>query len=439
MKPPKHLEILGLLCIFSIFLDRAVRGVLPFDLYLNYPIFILFMLAQIQHTGRIIVPPRWFNWSVLFIAVISFINTAMRGLLGFEFYKQVLGIMFTATVYYNVMHVFKFNVRIIFRYYLKFAYWVAAFGVFDNLLHILGIHITNNNQAGAFQYREYSIMGEPFYLAMALTPAIVYYLVYFNRVWKEERFKLIVIMLCYFVTYSSIALTGFGLGILISLYLNNFFSIRSNRIAVIPIVAVPVILLFTSLINNVELFKLRFNDTTNLFLSSRIETEQAGRSNSSTFALYSNYIIARDSFFDNPMFGSGLGSHPLIYTETFLKYFPSKYLDNFGAQNQQDANSKFLRLMSETGLVGTILFLIGVFKFRLGNNYPKEFLEDIAINNGIFVFIILGLIRNGNYINIGFFLLYFLYYYSYRHVTTRSAAASRPSTKPGAVAVAISS
>jgi len=412
MKTPRHLEILGLVCIFSIFLDRAIRGVLAFDLYLSYPFFILFLLALIRHTGGIVFPPRWFNWSLTVIFLISLINTVFSGLIGFEFVKQVFGIVFTSIVYYNVLFVFNFDIKRVFNYYLKFAYWVSVFGIFDNILHVSGIHITAENRVGTFQFREYSIMGEPFYLALALTPAIVYYMIFFSRTWATEKWKFLCILLCYFLTYSSIALTGFGIGMLFALYQNNFFSVRTNRLAILPILVLPVILLTNSLIKNVNLFNARFNDTINLFFASSIQSEAAGKSNSSTFALYSNYIIARDSFFENPLFGSGLGSHPIIYKETFLKYFPETYLRRFGTQNQQDANSKFLRLMSETGAVGTILFLAAVFSFRSGKKSGAVALEYAAINNGILTYIILCLIRNGNYINVGFFLFFFIYYLS---------------------------
>src|SRR6478735_978590 len=156
MKAPRHLEVLGILCIFSIFLDSAIRGELPFDLYLNYPIFILFILSVIGHFGGLVFPPIWFNWSLAAIFLVSLINTLFKGLLGYDYAKQVFGIVFTSVVYYNVLYVFKFDIKRIFNYYLKFAFWVAAFGVFDNLLHIAGIHITPLNSAGPFLYREYS-------------------------------------------------------------------------------------------------------------------------------------------------------------------------------------------------------------------------------------------------------------------------------------------
>ncbi len=412
-------EWLALACIFSVFLDKALRGVLPFDFYYYYPIFLLFLVSLLLQKGRIIVPPRWFMTGTMIIFAAGLFITLYKNLLGFEYVKQVFGILFTAFTYYNALYVLKFDIKRIFGYYLLFAFWIALHGIADNMLHYAGVHLTKVNMAGSFLYREYGIMGEPFYLAIALTPAVVYYLCYFSTTWHHAKFRFLTIVVCYLLTYSSMAVLGFALGTFVSLYINDFFNARKSRMILAPVMAAPIIFLVSFLVDNISLINVRFYDTTYLFLSGEIRTKEAGQSNSSTFALYSNYAIARDSFIESPLFGSGLGSHPLIYKETFLKYFPANYLLMYGAQNQQDANSKFLRLMSETGLVGLILFMYAFIHFFA----PKRkmitpALKELgAINYSIFVYIVLCLIRNGNYINVGFFLFFFMYYVTWFKIT----------------------
>jgi hypothetical protein len=410
-------ELLGICCIFSVFLDKAIRNVFAFDVYFNYPIFLLFLFAMILQTGKLALPGRWFmiGFGIIFTSSIFILLITDR--LGFEFWKQVFGILFTALVFYNVLYVFNFNIKKIFEYYLRFAFWVALFGVVNNALHIAGIHLTYSVRAGVL-YREASIMGEPFYLALALTPAIGYYSAFVGRTWKERKFQFIVIFTCYLLTYSSIAVTGLVCSVLMSLYLNDYLNVRKNRLILAPVLLLPMVIFINFLINNVNLINARFTDTTELFLSSELKTTEAGKSNASTFALYSNYIIARDSFMQDPLFGSGLGSHPIIYKETFLKYFPSVFLERYGAQNQQDANSKFLRLMSETGLIGIALFMFVFLRWIAPKDrlVTAELHEMGAINYSIFIYILLCLIRNGNYINVGFFLFFFMYYFTWRIV-----------------------
>lgn len=429
MKLPKSItEWLGFLCIASVFVDMALRGVLPFDFYYYYPVFVLFLINLFTTKGHIALPPHWFIIGFSMICLASLYKLLQTGMLAFEFWKQIFGIMLTATVYYNVLYVFKFDIKRVFEFYLKMAYWVALFGVIDNVLHIAGIHITRPHGSG-LQYREYSIMGEPFYLALALTPALAYYIAFIKRTWRERKKEFIVLLLCYLVTYSSTAVAGIGLSVVFSLYINDFFDIRKNRLILVPILLLPVVLFINFLIDNVELINARFYDTKQLFLSTELRTTEAGRSNSSTFALYSNYIIARDAFLEDPLFGAGLGSHPLIYESTFLEYFPAELLNRYGAQNQQDANSKFLRLMSETGLLGLALFMFAFIRFFAAKRYMKsEALRELgAINYAMFLYITLCLIRNGNYINVGFFFFFFLYYISWKVVRRqpRPVAAQR--------------
>lgn len=430
IKKTSFVEFLGICCIFSVFLDKAIRGVLAFDLYYSYPIFLLFLIVLVIKNGHIVLLPRWFMIGCTIIFTCSLFVLLLNGLLGFEFWKQVFGILFTAFVYYNVLFVFNFNIKRIFDYYLKFAYWISLFGIVDNILHISGTHLTEALRMGPILYREYSIMGEPFYLALALTPAIAYYITYFKRTWKNEKARFLVILLCSLLTYSSIAVAGFAFSIFFSLYLNDFFNTRKNRLIIAPFLIIPLVLLINLTIENVQLINVRLVNTKDLFLSAGLKIQEAGKSNASTFSLYSNYLIARDSFFNDPLFGSGLGSHPLIYKETFLKYFPSSYLDTFGPQNQQDANSKFLRLMGETGLVGLGLFIFIYIRFfaKKSKMITEELKELGAINYAIFIYILLCLIRNGNYINIGFFLFLFMYFVSWKNIEIKSTLRVRYKT-----------
>lgn len=422
MKRGKSLvEILAILSIFSVFLDKAIRGVYAFDFYYSYIIYFLFLFALVLQKGQVASPPKWFLRGFLIIFFCSFFILLITNMLAFEFWKQVFGILFTSFVFYNVLFVFRFNVRVVFHHYLNLAFWVALFGVVNNILHMIGIHLTDSIRSGLL-YRESSIMGEPFYLALALTPAITYYSTYFYRTWRGQKFRFVILCLCYLITYSSIAVAGMTLSVISAMYLNDYLNIRKNRLILAPILILPIGLFVNFLIQNVNLINARFTDTTKLFLSAGLQTSAAGKSNASTFALYSNYIIARDSFLKDPIFGSGLGSHPLIYKETFLKYFPSGFLERYGAQNQQDANSKFLRLMSETGIVGLFLFLFIVIKFFAPKSkmVTDELKELGAINYAIFIYIVLCLVRNGNYINVGFFLFLFMYYMSWKIINDKS-------------------
>lgn len=124
------------------------------------------------------------------------------------------------------------------------------------------------------------------------------------------------------------------------------------------------------------------------------------------------------SYQRNKLLGSGLGSHAKNYDLMFTKQFDAKYLERFGELNKYDANSLFIRLLSETGLLGLGMFFFFVLKFRLGRKHltVPEIANFAIINHGILILFIVRLVRTGNYIGNGFFFFFFLYFYTHQQV-----------------------
>lgn len=79
--------------------------------------------------------------------------------------------------------------------------------------------------------------------------------------------------------------------------------------------------------------------------------------------------------------------------------------------NVEDANSLFLRLRSETGLLGLLLIFIFIFKFHIIRKNDKSGYLWI-INNGILSMFAIRLLRFGHYFATGFFFFFWLYYFS---------------------------
>ena len=94
------------------------------------------------------------------------------------------------------------------------------------------------------------------------------------------------------------------------------------------------------------------------------------------------------------------------------KYFDKDFVIRYGVFNTADANSLFVRLMSETGLLGLSLFFTFLLKnalWRKGYDDP-ELRDYTLINQGIFIWFLVRLIRTGNYFGNGFFLFFFIYW-----------------------------
>ena len=139
--------------------------------------------------------------------------------------------------------------------------------------------------------------------------------------------------------------------------------------------------------------------------------------NLSTFALFSNSLVAYNSFRDNPIFGSGLGSHKLSYHKYIGDIVDVNKISTF--LNVDDANSLFLRLLSETGLFGIIIFFYFIFKFHLSKKRDESNYLWI-INNAILVMFLIRLIRIGHYFIYGFFFFFWLYYFAWKFNKTQS-------------------
>ena len=106
-----------------------------------------------------------------------------------------------------------------------------------------------------------------------------------------------------------------------------------------------------------------------------------------------------------------MGSHPVA----FKKYSITQNIGIYGiSQNNLDASSMLIRLISETGIFGTGLMLLVFFRCfirrDLENNMPEHFW---IISGAIAVMIAVNLLRQGHYFLNGFPFFVWLYYYNY--------------------------
>jgi O-antigen ligase len=172
--------------------------------------------------------------------------------------------------------------------------------------------------------------------------------------------------------------------------------------------------LFSNVKDGWQEFNIKYTETLNAFTATKFSKKEASSLNSSSFAIFSNYMVAKASFSDNPLTGTGLGTHEKNYLAKFGNFFDKDFLIRYGAFNANDANSLFLRLMSETGLLGLSLFFIFLFKnFLWLRGYDNRELRAYTVmNQGIFIWFVVRLVRTGNYFGNGFFLFFFIYYFS---------------------------
>ncbi|MEK6780171.1 MAG: O-antigen ligase family protein [Bacteroidota bacterium] len=238
-----------------------------------------------------------------------------------------------------------------------------------------------------------SIMLEPAHFATVMLPAFYYSKK--NKHFPKYVWK--VLLVAILLSGSSLGLLGLGVAILLlsELRLVNLLYWTS----------VVLCLFYITYLNYVPLNK-RIKDTYNAIKNKSLEDI-----NVSSFVLVSNYFVALDGFSQNPIFGSGLGSHELSH-EKFVYSISgvnkSIYLVHI---NEKDAASLLLRIISELGILGLIVLSYVLVKYC--TNY-KEGEPAIWISRAVLVYIFCKLLRDGHYFPPELYFFVFSYIFAYR-------------------------
>lgn len=306
-----------------------------------------------------------------------------------SFLSQFLGITITSIYFFSFLKNYK--TTFVFKVYLKFAFIIAILAIPMFFFKINSFDDTRLN----------GIMAEPAHYATIMMPALYVFLK------GKQFFKFLLVLLTILLSQSSLGYLGILLILLLPL-----IKIKYAFKYAIVILAI----LFLS-VNFIQLnWDKEETDGVGGKVVTRIkqtyesiESIKTGKfkenTNLSSYAIISNLFITRQNIIEHPL-GTGLGSYRHQYDFYSEKMKPPKYLTkiNLDKINREDANSLFLRLTSDLGLIAIILFIfvffIG-FKLMASNNYIRQ---------GTFVYLILKIIREGHYFppEFYFFLLIFL-------------------------------
>jgi len=435
-------KFLIILTIFTVFMDdfrfgdEENRAFVAFDFYYYYVIWLLFILHYIRKRKILPIWPRWFLLGILVLFTNSLLGGYASGSLKFSMIKQMLGIAYSSVAYFSVIKFHDFDLAKVFKYYVSGAFWVSIWGIAEQGMHILGFkdrfagfvieditrlfgfaNFWENYKITSTGFnRVYSIMGEPYFLAVALLPAFYYLLncmigpkLVRNR---KEWLRLGVVGLCILFTFSAAGYAGIGMSVILIGVNHGFFDLRRFGVVFIPIFLLVILPQISNLRKLFFELQVRVDDTIKAFVYKGVmDKKEIAKLNSSTFALYSNFLIAGQAFESHPITGAGLGSHELSYQRYFDRFLDKNLQKMYGNFNSKDANSLFIRMLSEGGLIGLGLLLVAIFYFFVYKKGIKE--PDLwmltLINQGVFLMLIIRLLRTGNYIGQGFYFFFFLY------------------------------
>lgn len=400
----------------SIFINSFIFFREPFEFYFGYLIFVVLLPGFIVRYG--------FNGSLFFIFFTLFVTGIVNIFLGNNttalFFKVFTGLAMSYFFYYYVVVEFDYDIEKLFGWYLTGSYIVALIGIFQFISFKIGFTpgydlrwVFNKwsvTPGGVFGIRVNSVLAEPTHLGTVLSAA--FFVSIYNLSQKKgyylNRTQSIVIIVVYILSFSSLGQTGIFLSLLLLAV--------SFGLARYIVIAIPVgIVLFNILYNNVNDFRERLNGLVDLFSGKDF---QLGKTHGSSFILFNNYKVALENFKTNFVFGSGIGSHPVAFGKYSLaRFYKTEGFNSNGA----DANSMFLRLLSETGLFGVSIFLYIMVKCYVKRQEHIQ-TNHWLISNGILIMIILNLFRQGHYFLNGFPFFMMLYYFN--HVSYQNWVAS---------------
>lgn len=409
--------------IFSnLFFNGYVLFKEPFEFYITYlPIVLLLPVFFFRYRF-----PRELLYILIPLAITGILNVVLGNNEFKNFFKIFANIALNLVFYRYVIEYYEYDTIRMFKMYMKGCFFVAVVGFVQwlgwwakiNQIYNWGRVLSLNKWGhivGGLGIRVNSTFSEPSGLGLSLGPAcfICIYTLMKGATEFISKPKAILILIVYLLTFSSLAYLGIFLSII--LLAVNFGLVRY------VLIAVPVtIILFTVAYKQAKEFRVRVDGLTALFVDDILSKNKDKSKNyrirhilehvhGSSFVLYNSFHVAGENFKNNPLFGSGLGSHEIA----FDKYNLNSILGGIYKFNTADANSMLLRITSELGIMGLLFTFFFIFKFYVSKSLNGD--EDDhywLLSNALLVLILIQLFRQGNYTFTGFMFYAWMYYFN---------------------------
>ncbi len=409
------------ICLFFIFLENwFLTFDLGFDFRLSYMLFFMLIAIYPITFRKVTINPTLLL--VLVSMLLMFLVTPVLGGMYFaDSAKQVLLIAFNLVFTFLLINAYGYDIRLLFRDYIEIVYVAALVGIVQIISLMVGFTYGADYSYLGFEMQNLEMyiwviqswFQEPSFMAIAFLPvafAAVCRLMGMTDVMSTQR---AIVVLGVFVL--SQAATGLiGLMLCIGIIVVKRYSILSSPLAVMASTAVVVMV--AAGFYAIPKVQQRIDESAKLFFNPRVTGTEIESVNISTYAIYSNFKVSQAAFYDYPVFGHGLGSYERVYHSYTKRVMPSNHLTRTIVLNDKDANSLLLRLGAETGIVGLLLVIWFIARFRVRTNdlrkLTAEEMDYWIINSGALVVILIRLLRMGHYTTLGFVLVFALYYLS---------------------------
>lgn len=347
---------------------------------------------------------------MLAVFIVSFVTIIMLGYNYEKFLQQAVLLSIFLLCYEQFYYHNEDYILQIFLKYVKLCFYISIIGLLQELLFLMaGMNIAEL-MPFYHQTLEYggilrvtSTLSEGGYLGTILIPCLVYLFFYndpFNVLGIKKYFVLIVSLLTF---------SPFVYIFLVALVLSKLTN-KLKHVKFISIISLIGIILYgTTYINSKEYddrtgglegIMMRVKDTISLIdILSEDNLEDIVMLNTSTAVMYTNFYVSMTA--PSRIIGTGLGTHEQNHKKIVSYNFDERY--SFTQLNAEDGYSLMVRLLSEMGICGLILYILFVVHFFNKGNF---------LNVSIFFIICCFFIRGGSYVDFGTIFFHFAYFYT---------------------------
>ncbi len=295
----------------------------------------------------------------------------------------------------------------LFPTYLELSFYFALIALSELVLGAFGLYLPFLTPEVDYVFLNFhrvsGLAAEPAHYCFVMAPSVVAVLISLlsGRPCMSVG-KSLAIVASYILTFSSVGFFLLALVLVVFLFRRSSLSSFAAKV----VLAMGVVGIFAV----IPQINMRILDTYAVFVT-RDDTDV----NLSSLTLYKNSLVSLNSAIEQPLFGAGLGGHERNY----LKYLPEALANQGRNLNEKDANSMFLRLISELGLPFTAAFYL--LAILLWTGFPDRMDSEPVFWKKLTSTAILGMIivtglRGGNYIAHGFPFFLVLYYDVYRRL-----------------------
>lgn len=390
-----------------------------FDFRFNYIFFILYVIIILVLINKVSVRLG----PIIFLVTLTIYLLVVPILSGFNVVDTIKQIILLALhLIFSILLVnqYKRDVISLYKDYLGIIFFASIIGIVQFCSMIISFRPGADYSFFGFEMQNFSMeiykvqswFQEPSFLAYAFVPAVftaVYRLLATTELITMRKSILIIVVVL--LSQSAVAYLTLLLSAIIIFF--SHFSIARHPL---PFLSVALIIGLAILAAyRVPDIKIRIDDTYQLFFEKDLRKQDIESKNISTYALFSNFKVSMESFKKRPIIGSGLGTYEHNYDYFINKVIPPNALREDYALNKKEANSLLFRVSAELGLVGLLLFIWFISKYRISLNYVLKNRLDLrfwVINNSILVLILARMLRLGHYTLLGFIMFLVLYYYS---------------------------